>query len=74
MSNKHIGSSLNDLHFLGNVHPAHDALCAQLTVQANQAPVVDNTSIADQLAMPGAAETEFDPPRQRTLHRPADLG
>ena len=50
--------------------PAH----VLLTVDAYQALLGKNTSLADVLAMPGGAGIKFDPPRSRTLHRPADLG
>lgn len=50
--------------------PAH----VLLTARAYQALAGPGNSLADVLAMPSGAEIEFDPPRSRTLHRPADLG
>ncbi len=50
--------------------PAH----VLLTAQAYQALAGKDASLADVLAMPGGALIKFDPPRGRTLHRPADLG
>ena len=50
--------------------PAH----VLLTADAYQALAGKGASLADVLAMPGGAEIDFDPPRSRTLHRPADLG
>lgn len=32
------------------------------------------TSLADMLSMPADDEIEFEPPRSRTIHRPAELG
>lgn len=45
-----------------------------LTVQAYQALTGKSASLADVLAMRVGAEIEFDPPRGRSLHRPANLG
>lgn len=50
--------------------PAH----VLLTADAYQALAGKGSTIADLLAMPVGPEIEFDPPRGRTLHRPADLG
>ena len=50
--------------------PAH----VLLTADAYRALAGNGASLADVLAMPGGVEFEFDPPRSRTLHRPADLG
>jgi len=50
--------------------PAH----VLLTADAYRALAGNGASLADVLAMPGGVEIEFDPPRSRTLHRPADLG
>jgi prevent-host-death family protein len=49
--------------------PAH----VLLSVAAYQALAGKKTSLADALAMPGRDDIDFDPPRSRTLHRPADL-
>ena len=52
--------------------PAH----VLLTADAYQALAGGSLSLADALAMPSGAENDFDfdPPRFRSLHRPADLG
>ena len=50
--------------------PAH----VLLTAQAYRALAGQSASLADVLAMPDGAEIEFDPPRSRTLPRPADFG
>jgi prevent-host-death family protein len=50
--------------------PAH----VLLTAQAYRALVGKGATLADQLAMPRGGDIEFDPPRSRMLHRPADLG
>ena len=50
--------------------PAHVLLSAR----AYQALAGPRQSLADVLALPGGAEIDFDPPRSRTLHRPAHLG
>ena len=45
-----------------------------LTIEAYQQLTGLHANIIDLLAMPGAAETEFDPPRlPGDLHRPADF-
>jgi prevent-host-death family protein len=49
--------------------PAHVLLSAA----HYQALAGQGASLADVLAMPEAAAVEFDPPRDRTRHRPADL-
>ncbi len=49
--------------------PAH----VLLTADAYQALAGKRASLAEVLAMPGKAKIEFDPPRGRSLHRPADL-
>ena len=49
--------------------PAH----VLLTADAYQALAGQRASLAEVLAMPGKAKIEFDPPRGRSLHRPADL-
>lgn len=50
--------------------PAH----VLLTIEDYRKLAGDRVSIVDMLAMPGAAEIEFEPPRLRgPLSRPADL-
>ncbi len=49
--------------------PAH----VLLTVAAYEALVGVQVSITDLLALPGVDAIEVDPPRSRSLHRPADL-
>ena len=49
--------------------PAH----VLLTADSYQALAGQSVSLAEVLAMPGRAKVEFDPPRGRSLHRPADL-
>lgn len=45
-----------------------------LTIEAYQTLTGSRASIIDLLAMPGAEEIEFEPPRlQGDFHRPADL-
>lgn len=45
-----------------------------LTAEDYQALAGPRASLADVLAMPAAADIEFEPPRSRTRHRPANLG
>lgn len=50
--------------------PAH----VLLTIEEYQKLTGKHTSIIDMLAMPGAEDVEFEPPRLRgDFHRPADL-
>ena len=50
--------------------PAH----VLLTIEEYQKLTGKHTSIIDMLAMPGAEDIEFEPPRLRgDFHRPADL-
>lgn len=49
--------------------PAH----VLLTIDAYQRLSGGSTSIVDFLAMPGAEDFEFEPPRLHELYRPADL-
>ncbi|TPW16888.1 MAG: prevent-host-death protein [Halothiobacillaceae bacterium] len=50
--------------------PAH----VLLTIEEYQKLTDKHTSIIDMLAMPGAEDIEFEPPRLRgDFHRPADL-
>jgi prevent-host-death family protein len=49
--------------------PAHVLLSAA----HYQALAGQRASLADALSMPAAAAVEFEPPRSRTRHRPADL-
>ena len=49
--------------------PAH----VLLTADAYRALSGQRASLAEVLAMPGKSKIEFDPPRGRSLHRPADL-
>jgi hypothetical protein len=45
-----------------------------LTVEEYQRITAEQKSVADLLAMPAAAEIEFEPPRVGgNLHKPADL-
>ncbi len=50
--------------------PAH----VLLTIEAYEALTGGGRSIADLLAMPGVEDIDFDPPRAKSRHRPADLG
>jgi len=50
--------------------PAHVLLSAA----HYQALAGQRASLAEVLAMPAAAAVDFEPPRSRTRHRPADLG
>ncbi|MGY0196613.1 type II toxin-antitoxin system Phd/YefM family antitoxin [Leptothrix sp. BB-4] len=50
--------------------PAH----VLLTIQDYEALLGAQPSIVDLLAMPDADLIEFEAPRSRALHRPADLG
>lgn len=50
--------------------PAH----VLLTAEQYQALAGQQASLADVLALPAAAAIEFEPPRSRARHRPADLG
>lgn len=50
--------------------PAH----VLLTAKDYQALAGQQTNLADLLAMEDGGDIDFDPPRSRTLHRPADLG
>lgn len=49
--------------------PAH----VLLTIEAYQKLTQKTASIADLLAMPGAADVEFEPPGVGRIARPADL-
>lgn len=49
--------------------PAH----VLLTMEAYQKLTQNTASIAELLAMPGAAEVAFEPPRLGRMTRPADL-
>jgi prevent-host-death family protein len=49
--------------------PAH----VLLTIDDYQKLVGPPVTIIDLLAMPGAEDVQFDPPRARSLYRPADL-
>jgi prevent-host-death family protein len=49
--------------------PAH----VLLTAEQYQALAGRRVSLADALGMPAAARMEFEPPRSRVRHRPADL-
>jgi len=50
-------------------HPSH----VLLTVEQYQKLLGPPSSIIDLLAMPGVEDVDFDPPRARSLYRPADL-
>jgi prevent-host-death family protein len=50
--------------------PAH----VLLTIEAYQKLTQKSASITDLLAMPGAADIAFEPPRMGRVSRPADLG
>ena len=50
--------------------PAH----VLLTVEAYRALAGKRPSLAEVLVMKDGANVDFDPPRGRTLHRPADFG
>ena len=50
--------------------PAH----VLLTIEAYQKLTQKSASIADLLAMPGAADIDFEAPRVGRIARPADLG
>jgi prevent-host-death family protein len=49
--------------------PAH----VLLSIEEYQRPTSTGQSIVDLLAMPGAEDIEFEPPRVRGATRPADL-
>ena len=49
--------------------PAH----VLLTAEHYQALVSQRVSLAEVLSMPAAAVIDFEPPRSRVRHRPADL-